>query len=370
MREKTLYWIGTPRHFLISAGMALADSRQSDAGLLLTSRYNYVKEIKKVLDEWAQSPFSFIKIIQRPARKNCLSRRLQIIRTNSFYRKFAYLHEFREIRAFAATSYAAQAFLYELRQCSPETKRIMVEDGGIFYNTQPLYGDIAGETYSRLKLLAGRLLYGRAWRAVKANGLHEIIDEIHLIAPELVRREWSSHKLVKLSPDPLRRLADTDLPSLYLRTYGSSVEKLEDIEFLIILSRSDGVENDLRGYVDRVNEILRIARKRGLRIAVKYHPKEEESDYMALAEKPWVTEIPRQLPIELLFVSNTRNLKFVLGDTSTALLSAPWLLPKLKSVSFANIVSKRPELIYPDFGGFGIDLIRSTRDLKEILLNA
>lgn len=370
MREKTLYWTGTPRHFLMSAGMALADPRPSDSDLLLTSKYHYVKAIQKVLDEWVQSPFSFVKIVQETIRTNAVSRLFQIIRSNASYRKFAHGHRFREIRSFQVHTHTARAFLYDLRQHSPETRRVMIEDGGLFYNTQPLYGDIAEETYSRLKLLAARVLYGRAWGAIKANGLREVIDEIHLIAPELVRGEWVSHKLVKLSPDPVRRLADTDLPGIYLRTAGSSVEKLADIEFLIILSKSDGIENDLRGYVGRVNELLRTARKRGLRIAVKYHPKEEESDYMALAEKSWVTEIPRQLPIELLFIINTRNLKFVLGDASTGILSASWLLPKCKSISFADMVSKRPELMYPDYSGFGIDLIRSAHDLEEMLLNA
>ena len=363
-----LYWIGTPRHFLISAGMAFGSERESD--LLLTSNYDYVKGIRAILGEWTQSPFARFRSVQTPLRTNSLSRRLQIIKDNSHYRKFARTHSFSEVRAFAATTYATQTFLYEIKQNLPGVRCVMVEDGGIFYNEQPLYGDAADENYSKLKLLAGRVLYGQAWRAVKANGIGEVIDEIHLISPELVREEWASLNLVKLPPSCLLQLSDSDLPDIYIRTASSSIEELRQIELAIILSRSDGVVGDLGEYVRTVNNLLAYARKSGLRTAVKYHPKEQEPDYLMLTDKPWVTEIPKQIPIELLFVVNPTNLKFVLGDTSTALLSVPWLLPECKAISFVHMVSKQPDLIYPDFGGFGIELIRDMHDFSEILIGS
>ena len=367
--ENMLYWIGTPRHFLIAAGMASRGSEQCDSDLLLTSQQGYVSGIMDVLDSWSGNPFSHMRLVQIPRTKNPLSRRLRLTKDISRYRRVARTQEFTEIRAFVATTYEAQAFLYEVRKRFPNTKRVMIEDGGIFYNTQFIGGDTAKKGYSRLKLLAGRAFYGAAWAAVKKNGIGEVIDEIHLIAPKLVRREWLSHNLVELSPDHLHQLAKTDLPEIYLQIAGCSIEELTDIECFVILSRSDGVASDLVKYVDTVNELLGMAKDQGLKIGAKYHPKEQERDYMMLGEKSWIVEMPRELPSELLFIVNSTNLQYVLGDTSTALLSGPWLLPKCAIISFADLVSKHSELIYPDFGGFGIDLISSASDFAERLIN-
>ena len=366
--NKTLYWIGTPRHFLIAAGMALEEVHQFNPQLLLTSSQDYVNGIVTVLKEWTGKPFSRVWIIQSPDMKNRVMERLRLVKQISRYRKFARTHQFDHIQVFPATWLPAQAFLYEVKLLYPETKRKMIEDGGIYYNNQPI-SDIASQSYSRLKLLAGRILYGHAWRSVKAKGIGEVVDEIHLISPEHVRREWASCNLFKLSSSHLHRLANTDLPDIYLRMAGSCVEELKGIELAFILSRSDGIADGLTKYVNAVIDLLRIARKHGLRVGVKYHPKEKEADYMTFKDKSWVVEIPRHIPAELLFIVNPVNLRYVLGDTSTALLGVSWLLPNCRAVSFVDMVSKQPELIYPDFVGLGIELIRDAREFDEMLLN-
>ena len=81
-------------------------------------------------------------------------------------------------------------------------------------------------------------------------------------------------------------------------------------------------------------------------------------------------EIPRELPMELLFLANTTSLKFVLGDTSSALIGAPWILPGCTAISFVNMVSKPPELIYPEFERFGVRLIDDEHDFEGLLLSA
>ena len=147
------------------------------------------------------------------------------------------------------------------------------------------------------------------------------------------------------------------------------MEELAGIEVLVILSRSDGITGDVGRYVDVVDALLEVVRKYRLKAAVKYHPKEALSDYMRLGSKPWVLEVPRELPGELLFLVNSKTLRYVLGDTSTALISASWLLPQCKPISFVGMVEKHANLVYPDFHGLGVSLIDSVRDFEGMLCN-
>ena len=101
-------------------------------------------------------------------------------------------------------------------------------------------------------MIAGRLLYGPAWAAVKRNGLSEVVDEIHLMAPELARKQLTSLKLVKLHPDHLWRLSDTELPSIYFSLFDCDERELASIDIAIILSRSDGLLGDPEEYVDAI----------------------------------------------------------------------------------------------------------------------
>ena len=371
-RGDVLYWIGTPRHFLIAAGMAVGDAGRCDSHLVLTSREDYVGGIETVLDRWSASPFSQVRTIRSPAFgasrfSNMLRERRNLERFRRMARDSE--REYSEMRVFPVNWAPAQAFLYETRRASPATRRVMLEDGGILYNAQPIGAAGAGE-YPRWKLAAARMLYGPAWSAISKNGNGEIVDEMQVIAPELVRGEMSGVKRVELSADHLRRLADTELPDVYLSLYGCDAQQMQGVEFAVILSRSDGLLGGMVSYAETVNALIATARRRGIRTGIKYHPKESMPDYLGLADQSDVFEIPREIPMELLFIVNPRNLRFVLGDASSALFGAPWMLPDCRAVSFVNMVDKAPELIYPNLEGFGVKPIDSLSDLERILETA
>ena len=376
----TLYWIGTPRHFLIAAGLAL-ENGESDSDLLLTSLLDLTPHFDRIanviqasLENWEASPFTNVNIVRHPARNRAPSSRMGSImnslREQRQFRRLARRTELREVRMFNATSWRTQVFLYEIKRRFPRTRRVIIEDGGIFYNSQTI-GDVKDSSLWKWKSLARRLIYGRAWTDVldaRQNGrLDKIVEEIQMIAPELAREELSSVVRTKLSAEPLRRLADTELPRIYLEATGHSVSEFQDIDLCVILARTDSLIGEMSAYVQTVLNLLRAAAESGMKVAVKYHPKEPERDYMNLAEETWITELPREIPAELLFVINRDNLKFVLGDASSALLSAPWINPDCRTISFASMVDKRPDTIFPNFGGFGIQSVNSLDEFNHIL---
>ena len=369
-----MYWIGTPRHFLIAAGMAL-ESSESGSELLVTSRFDrIIGSVEATLENWETSPFANVNIVHLPdqnhVRSSRLGRAMDSLREQRQFRQLAQSAELREVRTFAATSWQTQVFLYEIKRRFPRTRRVMIEDGGIYYNSQTV-GDAKDSSLWKWKSLARRLIYGRAWMEIldlRENGrLDKVAEEIQMIAPELARRELVSLTRTKLSAEPLRRLAETELPRIYFESAERSVSEFQHIDLCVILARTDSIVGELSEYVQTVLNFLRIAVDNGMKVAVKYHPKEPERDYMNIAGETWIAEAPREIPAELLFIVNQDNLKFVLGDASSALLSAPWINPDCHTISFAPMVNKRPDTIFPNSEGFGIQEIHSVSEFNRIL---
>ena len=114
-RRSTLYCIGTPRHFLIAAGMAVGEAEVSDCHLLITSGQGYVDGLLTVLDGWSASPFVETRVVPPYRRGNSLLiNRIQAARAVARYRRMATDGAYSEIRVFPGTNIAVQAYLYEV----------------------------------------------------------------------------------------------------------------------------------------------------------------------------------------------------------------------------------------------------------------
>ena len=360
-----LYWVGTPRHFLIAAAFAMAEARSTTAHLLVTTSYEYDQDFRRVLNEWRTNPFSRVDFLRSRTPRHRAGALLQDILMSRRIRRLARRHRFAEIRSFTLALHA-QALLHETVRHSPSTKRVAFEDGGIWYNRQAMpigTGDCHG-----LRRLLRNVTYGRAVSAEAASNISTFLDQLYATHPELLRDELRSPKARPLDADPVLALRDTELPHLYCRAAGCALAELEGIQMLVVLSRSDGLAGPLAAYKSRVDDLLRVAKSRGLaKIAIKYHPKESEPDYIALRDSAGVVEVPRRLPAELALIASAPSLKYALGDLSSTLIGAPWLVPSCRTLSFVDLVEKKTELRLADLAAFGIETLASVDEFDDIL---
>jgi hypothetical protein len=96
--------------------------------------------------------------------------------------------------------------------------------------------------------------------------------------------------------------------------------------------------------------------ERGYDVAVKYHPRQIETDYLDVGRDPRVSLLPSGLPLEYVYIlaaapatdsalsrrsgaaakADARPLQMVIGDVSTTLLTARWLVPDARVISLAR----------------------------------
>ena len=365
---RNLYWVGTPRHFLIAAALATAEVGHAIAHLLVTTSHEYHQDFRRLLDEWEERPFSRVDFLYSRPQRYRVAGLLQETVMSRRIRTLARRHRFAEIRSFTLALHA-QALLHDTMRRHPSTRRVALEDGGIWYNRQTMpigIGDCHG-----LRRLLRKIAYGRTMSANTASSIGAVVDQLYATRPELLRAELRSAKAVPLEPGPVLGLRDTELPYLYCRVAGCTLNEIRGIDMLVVLSRSDGLDGPLAAYKSTVDDLLRVARRRGFnKIAVKYHPKEPVHDYMALRGRAGVVEVPRRLPAELLLVASAETLEYAIGDLSSALISAPWLLPGCRTLSFVDLVQKKAELRQDDLPAFGIETLSSVDGFDDILRGA
>ena len=359
----TLFMGSTPRNLLFSCGIALLDEGERTKHLFLNAGSVNNGISQSVLADWIRSPFVSVHYSEPYGTfSSRIARHVQIRHNIRTMRRYVKDEEISRVYVFSTVVAENQAALYASKRANASAWGVYVENGGVAYNSNTV------ESRSHLRRFGGILAYGKWWEDVGVNGRSRWVDEVQVAMPELVRPELRSSKLTKLSPDTLLRLRDHDLPYLYLRALSMKSSDIEQLQAVLAVAYSPGVENDIVEYRHIVNELLGILSRRGIRVGVKYHPRERETDYLGLADRPGVVVLPRALPMELIFILAPRQLRFIFGDISTVLLDARWLLDNPTIVSFAPMLKLDERLIYSNFKAFGVELVDRVSDIDEILI--
>jgi hypothetical protein len=173
-----------------------------------------------------------------------------------------------------------------------------------------------------------RLTYGGWWHNTSQSGTTPWMARQWLAFPEegvdrdpvreriALQRAWFGGR-------PFLRLA-----ALAAREFGVDRAALRGCAGVLVLPHS----NLLRA-TPALGEALRAlvanAAARGLRVAVKYHPREMTADAAGLLTAGHALELPGTLPMELLLPLLPPGARLA-GEASTALLAARWLRPDLR----------------------------------------
>jgi hypothetical protein len=213
-----------------------------------------------------------------------------------------------------------------------------VEDGGAVYGADEMRAPAATG-------LVNRILFGRTWETVKVQGTSSHIKGLRLVHPRAVRRELREMPAAPISAAPLVDLHDEDqFRRAVFQRAGLPATGLPRLGAVLVLPHSERVV-DARRYGELLEVIVTSLRDRGLRLGVKYHPRESAGNYLSVLVKNLVV-LPRALPMESIFLWAGADLRFVLGDISTAFFTAPWLVPHIRAVSFARLLGDpHPDLV-------------------------
>lgn len=169
------------------------------------------------------------------------------------------------------------------------------------------------------------LFYGSWYHKVRFLGGTRWVSECYLsfpeLAPEFIKR---NKKVIPLDPAIFR--SEGFLNALRALALDELSGSGGDFQLFLVLPLSKSIERFYTGIEEYLGLVNRLTGDYE-RIAVKYHPR--ETHYYFTSDRS-VTEFPPSLPAEAIF--SLVNVDCVIGDTSSALLSAQWLNPEAKVI--------------------------------------
>lgn len=164
------------------------------------------------------------------------------------------------------------------------------------------------------------LFYGSWYHKVRYLGGTRWVKECYLNFPELAPEFIKKNKSI-IQLDSAMFRSEAFLKALRTIASDDLIGSGGDFQLFLVLPLSKSIERFHTG----IEEYLRLVNRftgDHERIAVKYHPR--ETHYYFTSDRS-VTVFPPSLPAEAIF--SLVNVDCVIGDTSSALLSAQWLNP-------------------------------------------
>jgi hypothetical protein len=102
-------------------------------------------------------------------------------------------------------------------------------------------------------------------------------------------------------------------------------------------------------------------------VGVKYHPREWTDDYLQVRTLPGVVLLPRGLAMEYVYLLSDDRLKWVIGDNSTAMMTARWLSPGAQVVAFIGSLIDPNEALVNCLAKLGVSIASNQDQLKASL---
>jgi hypothetical protein len=182
----------------------------------------------------------------------------------------------------------------------------------------------------RIDWVVKQISYGRWWHNAAQAGTSPWISEAWLAFPDLARDPSPLRTRHQLEPAIFTTRAFARLGLLAAREFGLDRQKLSAASLVLVLPHSNQFALN-PGLAEGLNALVDDIAARGLRVAIKYHPRERDPDPGGLLREGSTVSLPALLPMELL-LTLLRPGTTLVGEGSTALLAAHWLRPDLRVV--------------------------------------
>ena len=318
----------TVYHFILAAGLAAREQRLSGARstLLFVRDFDGAEAFLDAARRWPSSPFAAIHDLGRYDRNT--SRRARRRSSGELARRMAGVLQDppHSVYVFNDRHEFAQELLEGAAAAGAEC--VYVEDG------TAAYSDRRFKPRNLLQRIERRWQYGRRWSDLLALGTHPRITRRILNFPEHARAELKA--LGGLERYPLADLQSIGLGEMAQQLAverGLDVPMLQRSAVIFAVSASN-ILRRVPDYRERAQGVLRGLREAGLGVAYKFHPREQQADFIGAAGVAPECEIPRGLPIEFVSLVSGPSPRVLLADFSTSLLVSPYLNRSVRAAAF------------------------------------
>lgn len=354
----------TPLHILLSYGLALQLHPQHRNLLILIPEFPKSHALIRALQpKTGNEPFfeTVCLLSTHGFGRNSLLGKIQIRKNVRLVREvFENLSVANQLYIFAdhrAETQIAAHLATRRGRCTV----VYVEDGSAAYSSSI-------NKRGLLSTVTAKCVYGTWWEQVQVLGTSRWVDIVQVRFPELVRPELRGKPLRALPAELPNQLREEGrLIAAWAAELEEEGVRIPPVDALVLLPHTSLIPaRAVSTYLDVLIRFVTLAANRGLKIGVKLHPRDNR-DALAIPLEG-VTVLYQGLPAELLYLMKEPP-RYVIGDTSTALITARWFLcPQETSViSLAPLVPWRDANLLRAFTRMGIRLVEDANAWDTLL---
>jgi len=241
-----------------------------------------------------------------------------------------------------------QALLNRVASRWPNAVRCYLEDGAAAYS-----GNGFGFGTEWWRTAFRKACFGPWYRYVNVMGTHPLLQRALLLFPEHARPELQRLPRDAYGADSFHQPHVRTFIDHYWERWTRLYGEVPEVETLLLVAHHE-LAMRLPDYAKAFRGVCAKAAEKGQRVGVKYHPRETQPDPLRLTELPGVAVLPRALAAEFLFVRQGKRLRLLVGDITTALMSARLLAPDARVVSLAPMLGVKDKPLLNVFRALGI----------------
>ena len=322
MDENHLFLVSTPLHLIVT--LAIIDKLKIKFPHLV-----FIDQVKNkenpyldTLKQWERSPFASIHIFFRPQGK--FLRKLKS-RKETFRALENIIDEIKPSHI-----YVGNDRRIEFQYCMHNATEAGLSPVGYYMDegTFTYVGRKASFSFSDRVIdnTFNRLFYGSWWQHPLTVGASGWITTVFASFPDIVHPLLKNKQLVHLTmeywqSDLLKQFCENLIDTI------GRPEHLQEYDLILTMPHESVIASN-PNYKAIIEKVINEQVRSGLRVGVKYHPRDAEADILKVGDLPGVELISQALPFEALLPMIKPGAK-IIGDFSTTLISTRLLRPDL-----------------------------------------
>lgn len=216
--------------------------------------------------------------------------------------------------------------------------------------------------------LLKKLSYGFWWDEPATVGASKWIDQAWLFQPDEVVEELKAKELHYLNLEFFQNTKFKKISEMICGQGGlnhETLERLKDIELIVLIPHPNNIQK-MEGYKDKLMVFLDSVTLEGLKVAVKYHPREQQDDSLGLNSCYGALILPKTLAFEFI-LPFAKKQSLIVGDVGTALLTAQWLRPDLSVFAVLSEGDKFQSSFVDLYARLGVQRVSDFTKLTAII---
>ena len=248
------------------------------------------------------------------------------------------------------------AFRTAVRQFG-QVEGVFIEDG------LTAYAASVKRPLTKVEDVLVHLLFGRSWAGIEVLGTSEWISSGLFVYPALVRNELTNLPKRQIPRSAFFAPVMHRFAAQMVSSAGADLGRVRRLDAVVTISHSSVASRSLH-YKDSIMALVRQLTETQCVVGIKYHPRQAEPDYLGLVREERTVLLPQGLPLEFVYILRAGSteeaiegqLRFVVGDVSTTLLTARWLATDARCISLARPLGLLDPSLETLFERLGVEL--------------